>query len=64
MSCWPIRFQQTKFHADTIKAVVKCFNPLVDIEQLRLPQRSCAGYMRKCELQVVSNAHKTTMLSL
>ena len=47
---------------DTIKAVVKCFNPLVDIEQLRLPQRSCAGYMRKCELQVVSNAHKTTML--
>lgn len=32
---------------DVIKAVIKCFIPSVDIQQLRLPQRTCAGYINR-----------------
>ena len=48
--------------ADIVKAVVKCFNPSIDVQYLKLPQRACAGYMRKDELKTVSNAHKATVL--
>ena len=47
--------------ADIIKTVLKTFNPSEDVENLPLPQKSCAGYMRKEEL-TVSNAHKATVL--
>ena len=45
-----------------VKDVVKWSNPSVDILRLELPKRSCASYMRKDELKVVSNAHKATSL--
>ena len=40
-------------------AVVTCFNPSIDIQHLKLPQRACASYMRREEM---SNAHKATEL--
>lgn len=49
--------------ADIIKTVIRCFFPGVDVDTLQLPKRSCADYMRKCELATVSNAHKATVLS-
>ena len=45
-----------------IKMVIKCFNPSIDVEKLKLPQRACADYMRREELKTVSNAHKATVL--
>ena len=45
-----------------IKMVVKCFNPSIDVEKLKLPQRTCADYMRREELKTISNAHKATVL--
>ena len=33
--------------ADIIKTVLKCFDPSLDVDQLKLPQHSCASYMRK-----------------
>ena len=49
--------------AEIIKAVIKCFFPAIDVDGLQLPKRSCADYMRKCELATISNAHKATILS-
>ena len=49
--------------ADIIKTVIRCFFPAVDVDTLQLPKRSCADYMRKCELATISNAHKATVLS-
>lgn len=48
--------------SDIIKAVVKCFNPSIGIQHLKLPQQSCASYMRRGELKTISNAHKATIL--
>ena len=48
--------------AEIIKTVIRCFSPSIDVEQLRLPHRTCADYMRKDELKSVSNAHKATVL--
>ena len=48
--------------AGIIKTVIRSFNPSVDVEQLQLPQRACADYMRKDELKTISNAHKATVL--
>lgn len=48
--------------AEIIKTVIKCFNPSIDVEQLKLPHRTCADYMRKDELKSVSNAHKAIVL--
>lgn len=48
--------------SDIIRAVVKCFNPNVDVSQLKLPKPSCASYMRKEELKTLSNCHKATTL--
>ena len=49
--------------ADIIKTVIRCFFPAIDVDGLQLPKRSCADYMRKCELVTISNAHKATVLS-
>ena len=46
-----------------IRTVVKCFNSSINIEHLKLPQRSCASYMRWDELKTISNAQKATVLS-
>lgn len=48
--------------AEITKTVVSCFNPSIDVEQLKLPKRACAGYMRKEELKTISNAHKAAVL--
>ena len=41
---------------------MKWSSPSVDISKLELPKRSCASYIRKEELKVISNAHKATSL--
>ena len=48
--------------AGIVKMVIKCFHPSIDIDQLKLPQRACADYMRREELRTISNAHKATIL--
>lgn len=45
-----------------IKTVLKTFHPSVDVDQLQLPKKSCASYMRMLELKTISNAHKATVL--
>ena len=46
-----------------IKAVIKCFFPCANVENLRLPSESCANYMRQHELKTVSMIHKATSLA-
>ena len=48
--------------ADIIKTVLKCFNPSLNVEELRLPKKTCAGYMRKEELKTINDAHKAHVL--
>ena len=48
--------------ADIIKAVLKCFNPSIDVEELRLPKKTCASYMRKDELKTISDCHKVHII--
>ena len=50
--------------ADIIRTVLKCFNPheLENVEELKLPKKSCASYMRRGELKTICDAHKATML--
>ena len=48
--------------ASIIRTVLKCFNPSLNVEELRLPQRTCAGYMRQEELKTISDAHKAHIL--
>ena len=48
--------------AEMIKTVIRCIFPAIDVDQLKLPQRLCADYMRKCELTAISNARKATVL--
>ena len=45
-----------------IKAIVGNINPSIDVEQLKLPSKACASYMRKDELKIVSAVHKATVL--
>jgi hypothetical protein len=45
-----------------IKQIVLWSYPSVDVSKLELPKRSCASYLRKDELKVISNAHKATTL--
>ena len=45
-----------------MKAVIRCFNPAVDIQNLKLPQHACVSYMRKNELKALSDAHKAKLL--
>ena len=48
--------------ADIIRSVLKCFHPAIDVDQLRLPQKTCASYMRCEELRTICDAHKASML--
>uniref|UniRef100_A0A1X7T216 Uncharacterized protein n=1 Tax=Amphimedon queenslandica TaxID=400682 RepID=A0A1X7T216_AMPQE len=48
---------------DIVKTVVKAFNPSIDVEQIKLPTKPCASYMRKDEMKTVSAAHKATLLT-
>ena len=48
---------------DIIRHVLKCFNPTENVEDLQLPKRSCASYMRKEELMTICDALKTTVIS-
>ena len=45
-----------------IKSVVKCFQPSINVDELKLPKKSCASYMRKEELKTICNAHKATVI--
>ncbi len=47
----------------SIKAVIKCFFPCADVDNLRLPSESCANYMRQHELKTVSMIHKASTLA-
>ena len=47
--------------ADIIRTVLKCFDPSLDVDQLKLPQRTCASYMRKKELRTINNAQKASI---
>ena len=45
-----------------IKSVIKCFQPFVNVDELKLPKKSCASYMRKDELKSICDAHKATVI--
>ena len=47
---------------DIIRTVLKCFNPTMNVEELRLPQKTCASYMRKEELKIISATQSTHYL--
>lgn len=47
---------------DIIRSVLRCFNPSMNVEELRLPQKTCAAYMRKEELKIISDAHKAHII--
>ena len=49
--------------APIIKCVLKCFLPKADLSCLQLPGKSCAGYMRSCELETLDMVHKATHIS-
>ena len=49
--------------ASTIKCVLKCFLPRLDVNQLLLPKEICACYMRREELKTLSMAHKASTIS-
>lgn len=48
---------------DIIRHILRCFNPTENIDELQLPKRSCAAYMRKEELKTICDAHKATVIS-
>ena len=48
--------------AEIVKAVLKCFLPDCDVDNIKLPSERCAGYMRKDELTTISTAHKVSVL--
>lgn len=48
----------------TIRSILKCFLPSLDLTHLQLPSESCASYMRRQELTTVSLAHKATVTSI
>ena len=48
---------------DIVKTVVKAFNPSIDVEQIQLPTKPCASYMRKDEMKTVSSVHKAMLLT-
>ena len=48
---------------DVIRHVLRCFNLGVNVDDLQLPKRSCATYMRKEELKTICEAHKATVIS-
>ncbi len=46
--------------ATTIKTILKCFLPSLNVERLELPKESCASYMRREELTTLNLAHNAT----
>ena len=48
--------------SSTIRAVLKSFLPSLDVDKLKLPGESCAGYMRREELTTVNLAHNAASL--
>ncbi len=46
-----------------VKSVIKCFHQSVSIDELSLPKKYCASYMRLEELKTISDIHKATVLS-
>ena len=46
----------------TIKNTLKCFDPSVNLDEIRLPKKSCAAYMRQAELKTVCDSHKAHIL--
>ena len=46
----------------TIKSVLHCFVPDLDVDSIKLPHSRCAGYMRKEELKTISMAHKASTI--
>ena len=49
--------------ASVIHTVLKCFHPNLNVEKLKLPQKTAASYMHKDELKTLSEAHKAHILS-
>ncbi len=46
-----------------ITTVLKVMVPSVDVEAIKLPKKSSAGYMRNTELPTLNSAHKATVLA-
>ena len=46
-----------------VKSVLRCFNPGTNVDELKLPKKTCASYMRTEELKVISDAHKAHAIS-
>lgn len=49
--------------ASTIGSVLKTFYPSLDVEKLKLPGKSCAGYFHQQDLTSVNLAHNSTKLA-
>ena len=49
--------------ATTIKSVLKCFMPSLDLQTIKLPSEGCASYMRRQELTTVSMVHKAITIT-
>ena len=45
-----------------IQNALKCFDPSVNLDEIRLPKKSCAAYMRQAELKTVCDCHKAHIL--
>ena len=45
-----------------IQNALKCFDPSVNLDEIRLPKKSCAAYMRQAELKTVCYSHKAHIL--
>ena len=43
---------------DIVKSVLEIMVPSIEVDDLQLPGRSCANYMRREELPTMSRAHK------
>ena len=46
-----------------IKIMLRHFLPDIDVERVKLPQKSCAQYMRREELKTVNDIHKASVLA-
>jgi hypothetical protein len=49
--------------SSSIKLMLQHFLPHIDIDEVQLPQKSCAKYMRQNELCTINDIHKVTELS-
>ena len=47
-----------------IRLVLKRFNPSMNVEELRLPKKTCTSYRRKEELKVITDAHKAHIIMM